>query len=300
MATLVWRRASGAEQAFSIDGPETTIGRDPVSIVRVDSAYVSKRHAVIRLTARGFTIADLGSSNGTRVNGAPITTAALSDGDTIELGAEKLVFRVEQTTAAVGNDPRRRLVMVGGGATILVGAVAALLLMLRDGRQAREAGSSSSGVGSGATSEQTSPPVNPGSRPQPVVPVPEAGSGAAAVETPDASAPVPDADGGALYDLALAHVRGGRLVEARTLLQRARSLDPANPSVRERLREVEAALQRDVDRRLAEGQRAFTYLRFEDAIGEWEQVVGMTDPGDPRHQQAASGIERARARLAQR
>ena len=299
MATLVWRKAAGAEQAFLLANPETTIGRDPANTVRLDSAYVSKRHAVVRLTQSGFTIADLGSSNGTRVNGAPITSAPLVDGDLIELGAETLAFRGDEKAPAGEGGSRRRLVMVGGVAFIVVGALFALVLILGGGRQPAQPGPGVKGAGQTPLPE-ASQPVNPAGGQKPASPASGADPTAFAAEGPEATPSLQSADAGALYDQALAHVRGGRLVEARRLLARAGTLDPANPSIRERLREVEATLEQDIDRRLAAGQQAFKYLRFDDAVTEWEQVVAMTDAADPRHQQAASGIERARARLAQR
>ncbi len=71
MATLVWRRRVGSRADVLGRRREVYDRTRPASAVRLDSAYVSKRHAVIRASGGGFTIADLGSSNGTRVNGAP-------------------------------------------------------------------------------------------------------------------------------------------------------------------------------------------------------------------------------------
>jgi hypothetical protein len=287
VATLVWRRAVGGEQVFTIDRPEVTIGRDPSNSVRVDSAYVSKRHAVIRASGGGFAISDLGSSNGTRLNGAAVTSAALSDGDLIELGAETLLFHSAEQAQPRQDGGRHRLVMWGGGAAILVcaGALAASMLVGRGP--------------AGRASQPAQSPVRPEAQaPAPAAPVVAPQEAAAPVRDPGGVAPNQEA--GELYDMALAHIRGGRLAEARGLLARAGALDPGNPSVRERLREVSETLRLEVDRRLAEGQRAFTYLRFDEAIAQWEQVLGMIDSDDPRREQARAGIERARARLAER
>ena len=51
------------------------IGRDPDSDMVVDDLMASRRHAELRPTATGFEIADLGSQNGTFVNGVRVTTA---------------------------------------------------------------------------------------------------------------------------------------------------------------------------------------------------------------------------------
>jgi DNA-binding winged helix-turn-helix (wHTH) protein len=78
-----------------IDGANV-IGRDSGSTIQIDSPGVSRHHARI-LVARGeATLEDLGSKNGTQLNGARITgPARLSDGDQIALGTVRLTFRTE-------------------------------------------------------------------------------------------------------------------------------------------------------------------------------------------------------------
>ncbi len=73
---------------------QSVIGRDPkCSIVLTDSA-ASRRHAAIDVGAGGVTIEDLGSRNGTRVNGRRLAAPqALADGDVIEIGATQMVLR---------------------------------------------------------------------------------------------------------------------------------------------------------------------------------------------------------------
>ncbi|MRG93865.1 sigma 54-interacting transcriptional regulator [Polyangium spumosum] len=61
--------------------------------VRVDDAWMSTNHARIGKVLGRFTIEDLGSKNGTRVNGEAVTRAALADGDLLELGRTFFVFR---------------------------------------------------------------------------------------------------------------------------------------------------------------------------------------------------------------
>jgi len=73
----------------------TTVGRGPGSALRLDDDdYVSSRHAQITPGEGGVWIEDLGSTNGTFVNGAPVTTARLAGaGDMIRIGETQL--RVE-------------------------------------------------------------------------------------------------------------------------------------------------------------------------------------------------------------
>jgi len=68
-------------------------GRSGRIVVRVDDAWMSTNHARIGKVLGRFTIEDSGSKNGTRVNGEPVTRAALADGDLIEVGRTFFVFR---------------------------------------------------------------------------------------------------------------------------------------------------------------------------------------------------------------
>jgi hypothetical protein len=73
-------------------GVVTSIGRAAENHIRLVKAGVSRKHAVIRLTERGFVLEDLGSQNGTFVNGQRVPTHDLSDGDEIWIGDVKVRF----------------------------------------------------------------------------------------------------------------------------------------------------------------------------------------------------------------
>lgn len=93
---------------------ELVIGRDAheADLVVEHSTRVSRRHALVRPAGRGFELVDLGSANGTTLNGDPVTRPMhLEDGDSIELGGD-VELRFEQR---------------GGGAAL--GTVLALLLL---------------------------------------------------------------------------------------------------------------------------------------------------------------------------
>jgi pSer/pThr/pTyr-binding forkhead associated (FHA) protein len=70
----------------------TTIGRSLDNDVVLAEAEVSRHHARIEYRNGAFEIVDLGSTNGTRVNGAPVARARLQDGDVIGLGMARLEF----------------------------------------------------------------------------------------------------------------------------------------------------------------------------------------------------------------
>jgi pSer/pThr/pTyr-binding forkhead associated (FHA) protein len=302
MPTLTWARQDGQRMVFNLEAIENTIGRELGNPVRIESGYVSKRHAVIRFGQQGYTIADMNSANGTTVNGQRVTSAVLKDGDRIGLGAEVLVFSnlVARTPApSRGTSGRNPIVLavIGGGITILLVLV---LIVAFGGSSRTPSGPAANTVpmdpgtmdaapasepGVNMPSLDVAPPVGAG--PAPIVP----GAGTIAGEM------LPSQDPAALYEMAWSHVRGKRLVEARRLLEAALRLSPNDPSIQQRLREVEATIVAPVDQHLSAGQRSFVYLRYQDAILEWEQVLSLTVPSDPRYQQAAAGIQRARERL---
>ena len=73
-------------------GPEgASMGRGTEADIVVNDASVSSLHAALEPCATGFRLRDLGSTNGTKVNGAKVQTAELKPGDRFELG--KVVFR---------------------------------------------------------------------------------------------------------------------------------------------------------------------------------------------------------------
>ena len=70
----------------------TTIGRLPDRHVVVRDSDASRQHAEIRRTAEGHVLVDLGSTNGTSVNGQIVSSHLLSDDDEIEIGETILEF----------------------------------------------------------------------------------------------------------------------------------------------------------------------------------------------------------------
>ncbi|MFW6169556.1 MAG: EAL domain-containing protein [Planctomycetota bacterium] len=68
------------------------IGRDESADFRVDSGRVSRRHVAVEEASQGYGLRDLGSTNGTYVNGERITEVNLSDGDVIVVADFELTF----------------------------------------------------------------------------------------------------------------------------------------------------------------------------------------------------------------
>jgi pSer/pThr/pTyr-binding forkhead associated (FHA) protein len=68
------------------------IGRSRECEVRLDDANVSRRHCEVVEEDGGWALVDLGSTNGTELNGRRVERAGLSDGDRITVGGTDLVF----------------------------------------------------------------------------------------------------------------------------------------------------------------------------------------------------------------
>jgi two-component system, NtrC family, response regulator AtoC len=91
---LVVSEGRAEQRALAGDGP-WVLGRDADCDVRIDDQSLSRRHATLRGGA-GWTIEDLGSSNGTKVAGkalAPLERRPLEDGEVVELGLVTLVLQ---------------------------------------------------------------------------------------------------------------------------------------------------------------------------------------------------------------
>jgi pSer/pThr/pTyr-binding forkhead associated (FHA) protein len=60
---------------------------------------VSQQHAAVEFTGEGFRVVDLGSTNGTRVNGEPVQSAELDHGDRLQIGRHVIQLVVEKHDA---------------------------------------------------------------------------------------------------------------------------------------------------------------------------------------------------------
>jgi ABC transport system ATP-binding/permease protein len=72
-------------------GSVKTIGRSPGAEFIVDAALVSRLHCQLTATADALQVKDLGSTNGTFVNGRRVTAAELREGDRLSVGRLELV-----------------------------------------------------------------------------------------------------------------------------------------------------------------------------------------------------------------
>lgn len=91
-ALLVVQRGPSAGSRFLLDTEVVSAGRHPESEIFLDDVTVSRRHAEFRRGADGYTVADVGSLNGTYVNRDRIDEVSLQGGDEVQIGKYRLVY----------------------------------------------------------------------------------------------------------------------------------------------------------------------------------------------------------------
>lgn len=108
------RLPDGALTDYPLAAVKTTLGRHPANTIRLTDREVSKEHATIERMGGAFVLKDLGSSNGTFVNGRRVRELRLKEGDEIALGNNcKLIFHGGELPAST---------MPAGGVTVVASA----------------------------------------------------------------------------------------------------------------------------------------------------------------------------------
>jgi hypothetical protein len=85
----------GSNRTYSLKQGGNVVGRGQDADFRLPDTGVSRRHLEITWDGQSATLADLGSTNGTTVNGTPVQTWQLADGDVVRIGHSSLVFRTQ-------------------------------------------------------------------------------------------------------------------------------------------------------------------------------------------------------------
>jgi pSer/pThr/pTyr-binding forkhead associated (FHA) protein len=80
---------------YNIAIGSTIIGRGEAAQVRIADVGISRQHARVDFDGARVVITDLGSTNGTAVNGTRVNAAALQPGDVVQLGTTTLTFRLD-------------------------------------------------------------------------------------------------------------------------------------------------------------------------------------------------------------
>jgi hypothetical protein len=92
-ARLVPQNPEAGKQSFALALKPTSLGADAGSDVRISGPGVDAKHAQIAVNMSGFTIIDLNSKHGTRVNAEKVRERQLRHEDVIQIGAARFVFR---------------------------------------------------------------------------------------------------------------------------------------------------------------------------------------------------------------
>jgi pSer/pThr/pTyr-binding forkhead associated (FHA) protein len=93
VAKLITTSSSGEQEEFLLINENTTIGRNPNNDIHIDKLSVSGKHARIITILEDSFLEDLGSTNGTYVNGKLVKKYALGHGDNITLGKHQIIYQ---------------------------------------------------------------------------------------------------------------------------------------------------------------------------------------------------------------
>jgi pSer/pThr/pTyr-binding forkhead associated (FHA) protein len=330
---LVVQLPDGKEVHHSVVGTEITIGRDPSNRIPIADQFVSKFHAKLLINPSSMTLLDLGSANKTYVNGTPIRESAVRYGDELQFAGVRcrlLAPEAEEKPPArppapapakapprsapkppaapavpppapavksragapagpagrsappkIEANPMKRLLTIGG---LLIAVSLALGILLRVLL-----------VPSGDA--PTEPEKKTAEQSTPATTAPAATSTAPSVTTTapvNVNAPTTAEEH---FEQALSFLDTGRLKEARAAFQKVLEMDPDNPRAKTRLSLLEEEISRKADRHFGNARQAFQYLRYEEAIGEWEIFLTLADSSDVRFAEAQQGIQQAKAKL---
>jgi hypothetical protein len=87
-------------QVFDLSGARITIGRTPDNQIHLPDNSVATHHAELTHEGADYTVRDLGSETGTRINGQAITSSPLRRGDVLQIGSIDLLYDVEGAAPA--------------------------------------------------------------------------------------------------------------------------------------------------------------------------------------------------------
>ncbi|MCC6608224.1 MAG: FHA domain-containing protein [Burkholderiales bacterium] len=180
MAKLILSMDGLVLKEITLTKERTTIGRKPHNDIQIDNLAVSGEHAVIVTILNDSFLEDLGSTNGTLVNGQPIKKHFLQNSDVIELGKYKLKYLSDTPAAAKGPQDFEKTMVIRPGGMPKPGA-------------AQPAGPGASQPASTMSTSQGMPSMNtsqgmptlgaPHGKPAPAMPAPGASQAAPSIGT---------------------------------------------------------------------------------------------------------------------
>ena len=125
MAKLVLSLNGVMQGEYPLDKERTTIGRKPDNDIPIDNLAVSGKHALVITILDDSFLEDLGSTNGTYVNGKLIKKHALKDGDVVAIGKHELKYVNEHATADDDEFEKTMIIKPGSASAAVAAAKAA-------------------------------------------------------------------------------------------------------------------------------------------------------------------------------
>jgi cytochrome c-type biogenesis protein CcmH/NrfG len=181
-------------------------------------------------------------------------------------------------------DPMKRLLRIGGLLILVSLALGILLRVLLVPGKPSEPGSETADKTAGSAT--TTAPAE-----------------AAASSTTTAPVPAPAGTSGRAgsaeewFDQALSYLDTGRLKEAQMAFRKVLEIDPNNTRAKTRLSLLDEEIAKKAEQHFGNARQAFQFLRYEEAIAEWEMFLTLADASDVRYVEAQQGIEQAKAKL---
>jgi predicted component of type VI protein secretion system len=85
-------KAAGRTRIVVFDTQDLSLGRSPENDLAIDEPEMSRKHAVFKRSREGCRVEDMGTSNGTNVNGESVSHAVLSHGDVVKIGEVEITY----------------------------------------------------------------------------------------------------------------------------------------------------------------------------------------------------------------
>src|SRR5690242_9895935 len=111
MAKLILSVDGQVLKEYQLSKERTLIGRKPHNDIQIDNLAVSGEHAAIITILNDSFIEDLGSTNGTMVNGKPVKKHFLQNNDVVELGKHKLKYFNDAPATASAADFEKTMII---------------------------------------------------------------------------------------------------------------------------------------------------------------------------------------------
>jgi pSer/pThr/pTyr-binding forkhead associated (FHA) protein len=125
MAKLVLSLNGAVQGEFELDQERFTIGRKPENDIQIDNLAVSGKHSMIITILDDSFLEDLGSTNGTYVNGKLVKKHALKDGDVIAIGKHELKYANENASDDEDEFEKTMIIKPGSASAAVAAAQAA-------------------------------------------------------------------------------------------------------------------------------------------------------------------------------